>query len=77
MKKKYIYSLDDVPVVVDPPYAGVLLRCTGATIRRLCREGELKGFKVGEMWRIRKDVLIEYTLRKQDNENTGREGRKK
>lgn len=77
MKKKYIYSWDDVPVVVDPPYAGVLLGCTGATIRRLCREGELKGFKVGEMWRIRKDVLIEYTLRKQDNENTGREGRKK
>lgn len=66
-KKKYIYSWDEIPYIIDPPYAGVVLGCTGATIRRLLREGKLKGFRVGEMWRIKRDDLKAYMERGETN----------
>jgi excisionase family DNA binding protein len=30
------------------------LRCSPATVYRLLRKGELKAFKVGDFWRIRR-----------------------
>ena len=59
--KSYIYNWDAVPLVVDIPYVAELLKCSGKTIQRECQSGRLKAFKVGEMWRIRKDNLIAYT----------------
>lgn len=60
-KKNFIYSWDEIPAVIDPPYAAWLLGCTPENVRKLCRQGKLPSFKVGDMWRIRKDELETYT----------------
>lgn len=59
-KKKYVYTWEEIPYVIDPPYAAFLLGCTTAMIRKLCRDGILKGFKVGDMWRIKKEDLKDF-----------------
>lgn len=59
--KGYIYNWDEVPIIVDPYYVADLLKCSVGLIYRDCREGKLKAFKVGNLWRIRKDSLIAYT----------------
>lgn len=67
MSKKYIYSWDEVPIVVDPPYVAWLLGCSTENVRKMCQFGKIKAFKVGDkMWRIRKDDLIAYTMGKQN-----------
>ncbi|MCM1329982.1 MAG: helix-turn-helix domain-containing protein [Ruminococcus sp.] len=60
-KKDYFYNWDEVPVVLDPPYVAWLLGCTDMYVRKLCREGKLPAFKLGGMWRVRKDELEAYT----------------
>ena len=59
--KNYIYNWDEIPVVVDPPYVATLLGCSREKVRKECQSGKLPAFKVGDMWRIRKDDLIAYT----------------
>lgn len=59
--KDLVYNWDDVPVIIDIPYAMMLLGCSRETIRRECQNGGLPAFKVGDMWRIRKEDLIAYT----------------
>ena len=66
-KKNFVYSWDEVPVIIDPPYVAHLLGCSRENVRKMCQNGTLKAFKVGDMWRIRKDDLIAYTMGKQDN----------
>ena len=59
--KGYIYNWDEIPIIVDPYYVSDLLKCSVDLIYKDCRKGRLKAFKVGDMWRIRKDNLIAYT----------------
>lgn len=59
-RKDLVYSWDDVPVIVDPPYVALLLGCSRENVRKLCQSGKLKAFKVGDMWRIRREAIIEY-----------------
>ncbi len=60
-KSAYIYSWDEVPVIIDVPYAAHLLGCSVNLIRKMCRSGQLKATKVGnEMWRITKADIMEY-----------------
>ena len=59
--KGYIYNWDEIPIIVDPYYVADLLKCSVDLIYKDCRKGRLKAFKVGDMWRIRKDNLIAYT----------------
>ena len=61
--KGYIYNWDEVPIIVDPYYVAELLSCSVDLIYKDCRRGKLKAFKVGDLWRIRKDSLIAYTKR--------------
>ena len=66
-KKDFLYNWDDVPVVVDVPYAAWVLGVTPETVRKECQRGKLKAFKVADTcWRIRKDDLIAYTMGKGD-----------
>lgn len=60
-RKDYIYNWDCVPIIVDAQYVAELLGCERKLICKECRSGKLKAFKVGDMWRIRKDNLIAYT----------------
>ena len=59
--KGYIYNWDEIPLCVDAYYVADLLKCSARLIRDECQRGKLKAFKVGDMWRIRKDDLIAYT----------------
>lgn len=56
-KKKCVYSWDEIPLVVDPAYIAMLLGCTNDLICKLLRAGKIKGFKVGDMWRVKRDDL--------------------
>ena len=59
--KGYIYNWDEIPIIVAPYYVADLLKCSVDLIYKDCRKGKLKAFKVGDLWRIRKDSLIAYT----------------
>ena len=59
--KDCTYKWDAVPLFVDPYYVAELFGCTVKLIQKECREGKIKAFKVGDMWRICKDDLIAYT----------------
>ena len=61
-KKEFIYNWDEIPVVVDLAYVAAMFRVSRETVRKLLCDGEIKGFKVGEQWRIRKDDLMAYTM---------------
>lgn len=63
-KKKnqdYIYNWDEVPLILDIPSLMQLLGCSREKIRLECKSGRLPAFKVGDMWRVRKDDFIAYT----------------
>lgn len=59
-KNKYVTNWDDVPVVIDLPYVAHLLGCSRENARRMCQRGDIKAFKVGDMWRVRKEAVFEY-----------------
>lgn len=40
--------------------AAVVLCCNPATVRALCRNGELKGFKIGKVWRISESAIEKF-----------------
>lgn len=52
----------DVPEVVDSKTAAMALSVPERTIRELARNGEIRGFKVGSVWRFTRDALREYVL---------------
>ncbi len=65
MKKKrpdFVYHWDNLPVVLDPPYAAHLLGCSTSLIRKMCQAGDLPAVKIGDMWRIPRDKLKEFCL---------------
>ena len=58
MKPKSVYDWNQIPVVVDPPMAGLLLGMHADSITRLCRLGTIKAFRVGKAWRINRSELM-------------------
>lgn len=59
-KNKFVTSWDDVPVIIDVPYLAHLIGCSYEIARKMCQRGTIKAFKVGDMWRIRKEDVFEY-----------------
>ncbi len=59
-KTKYICDWAQVPLVIDVPYACVILGVTYDTLLRRIKKGELKAFKVGTAVRITKSELRRY-----------------
>ncbi|MBR1433043.1 MAG: helix-turn-helix domain-containing protein [Ruminiclostridium sp.] len=56
-----ITDWDQVPVVFDVPMAARILAMTDQKIRKMCREGDLPAFKVGEnSWRFNKEAFMEF-----------------
>lgn len=53
-RQKLIYDTRQLPVVLTVERAAQLLDVTPACVRKMLREGELKGFKAGKGWRILK-----------------------
>lgn len=62
--KGYIYNWDEVPLILDLPYAARLLGCSVQLIRKKCQDGNIPAFKIGVMWRIRKEDMIAYTKKR-------------
>lgn len=52
-------TIDDLPELLTPSEAAKALRVTDQTIRRMLREGELVGVRVGKRWVVAKDSIRE------------------
>jgi len=54
-KIKPIKSFDDLPLIMDCEYVAMLLGTSLNSIYKLCLNGEIKAFKVGKLWRIKRE----------------------
>ena len=54
LKNKPIKSFDDLPLIMDCEYVATLLGISLNSIYKLCLNGEIKAFKVGKLWRIKR-----------------------
>ena len=54
---------DDVPVVMDLPYAARILALTPETLIKRAKKGEFPAYKEGKVWRVRKDSFIAHIER--------------
>lgn len=57
-KREIVTSWDSVPVIMDIGYVAALLKLTTETTRKLCVNGGIPAFKVGDLWRISKAELM-------------------
>lgn len=48
------------PGVVTTAQAAQYLRCNPKTVRKLCRQGDIRAVKLGTDWRIPKEALEEF-----------------
>ena len=65
-KAQIITSWEQVPVVIDLPFAARILGQSIETLKKRSQRGELPGaFKAGRDWRVAKDALRSYIEGKQ------------
>lgn len=57
---KNITSWDEVPVIIDLPYACRLLGKSYEGMKKLCQQNKVPAFKVGKEWRMRKEDLEQF-----------------
>jgi len=61
MKVQFITDWQQVPLIIDLPFAARLLGCTVETLKKRAQRGELPGaFKNGAQWRILKDTFRQH-----------------
>ena len=59
--KKFETDWDDVPLVIDLPYAARILGVSCTSLRKKSREGKFPAFKVDDSnWRVSKIELQEF-----------------
>ncbi len=61
-----------LPEVVDSKTAATALSIPERTVRELARNGEVRGFKIGSVWRFTRQSLTEFVVQ-QEREGTERE----
>lgn len=60
-KSTTIYNLDELPAVLTPEVAGIVLNCTRDQIYRMCKSGILPGKKISaRKWIIPKDKFMKF-----------------
>ena len=59
-KTDTVRNWDEVPVVINLPYAAIILKTNPEVVRRYLSAGKLKGFKLGREWRINKSDLMQF-----------------
>jgi len=60
-KSQLITNWEQVPVVIDLPFAARILGQSIETLKKRSQRGEMPGaFKAGRDWRIEKDALRKY-----------------
>ena len=50
----------DIPDILTPSEVAEVFRVPARTVITLLRKGELKGFKVGKVWRVRRVDMDAY-----------------
>lgn len=61
MKLQPITDWAQVPIVIDLPFAARLLGRSVESLKKRAQRNELPGaFKVGNLWRVSKDVLRQH-----------------
>lgn len=60
MAHKFVYRWEEVPVVVDLPYAAVILGVSEECLKKRAQRGQFPAFKVGSLWRVSKNDLLVY-----------------
>lgn len=56
--KRFIYSLEEIPLFVDVPYLCKIFQRTPTTIRAKCKTGKIKAVKDGSSWLVPKTEII-------------------
>ena len=56
-KQRTFTSWEEIPVVFDLPVACVLTGRTYENLKKLCQQGKLPAFKVGNEWRFEKETF--------------------
>ena len=73
---RIVYNWKDVPLCVDVPWVCVILAITPNTACKLLKNGDLRGIKAGQEWRITKEELQRFlqegSARSAKNENETR-----
>lgn len=60
-QNKVITNWEQVPIIFDVPLAARILGLTDQKIRKMCREGTLPAFKIGEnSWRFNKAEFMKH-----------------
>ena len=57
--KEYV-NWAEVPLFLSPADVSILWKLTEKTITKMLNDGTLKGFKVGDRWRIPKENVQNY-----------------
>lgn len=50
---------ENLPMLLDSEQAAALANCSAKHIRELLRDGRLQGAKVGNLWRVNRDALLQ------------------
>lgn len=53
--------LHQMPALLDSKQAARLLNVSERTVTRLCNRGKIRARRVGRLWRINRDALLEDT----------------
>ena len=60
--KRIISNWDQAPIIMDLPYAALLLGRSTESLKKHAQRGTLPGcFKLGNEWRVDKSVLMRHT----------------
>ena len=73
MQVQNIYTnWDDIPIIMDAPMAADILGIHQAVLRKMfLRTGKIKAFRVGHLWRIKKEDLREFIENGGENQQKG------
>ena len=61
--RRVICSIDELPAYCDCCDVGLYLRVNPEVVARMAREGVLRGAKIGQSWRFRKEDILDYERR--------------
>ena len=58
--QRYIIDWDEVPIVVDIPFAARIVGVTPEALIKRCQRGTFPGYKEGKLWRVSKKALLQH-----------------
>ena len=59
-ERKVYYSFDELSAILNVNEIALVLDICTETVLRHCKKGKLPAFRAGNVWRMRKERLLEY-----------------